>query len=240
MFTYIICIKFVNKVILTTKFVMHDTVQKYIDIINLIKSKIEDQKINKIPNVIAVSKTFNLEKILPLINYGHLDYGENKVQEAIEKWTEIKLENPKIRLHLIGKLQTNKVKFAIKIFDYIHSVDSKKLAKKIADEEVKQNKNIKIFLQVNIANEDQKSGVNKDELISLYKYCKDLKLNVIGLMCIPPVNEDPNKYFNEIYLLNKKLDLSELSMGMSSDYLKAVENYSTYLRIGSSIFGSRD
>ena len=123
-----------------------------------------------------------------------------------------KHENPKIRLHLIGKLQTNKVKYALKIFDYIHSIDSKKLAKKIADEEVKQNKKVKIFLQVNIGNEDQKSGVNKDELNSLYDYCKDLKLNVIGLMCIPPVNEDPDKYFKEIYHLNKKLDLSELSM----------------------------
>jgi len=239
LFIYIICIKFVNKVILVTKFIMHDSVQKYIDIINLIKLKIEDQKIDKFPKVIAVSKTFNLEKILPLINYGHLDYGENKVQEAIEKWTKKKHENSKIRLHLLGKLQTNKVKSALKIFDYIHSIDSKKLAKKIADEEVKQNKKVKIFLQVNIGNEDQKSGVNKDELISLYNYCKDLKLNVIGLMCLPPINEDPNKYFKEIYLLNKKLELPELSMGMSSDYLKAVENYSTYLRIGSSIFGSR-
>ncbi len=151
----------------------------------------------------------------------------------------MKDKNSKIRLHLIGKLQTNKVKFALKIFDYIHSIDSKKLAKKIADEELKQNKKVKIFLQVNIGNEDQKSGANKDELISLYNYCKDLKLNVIGLMCLPPINEDPNKYFKETYLLNKKLDLPELSMGMSSDYLKAVENYSTYLRIGSSIFGSR-
>lgn len=201
--------------------------------------KIEDQKISKLPKVIAVSKTFNLEKILPLINYGHLDYGENKVQEAVEKWTEIKHKNPNLKLHLIGKLQTNKIKSALKIFDYIHSIDSKKLAKKIADEEVKQNKKIKIFLQVNIGNEEQKSGVNKHELLSLYNFCKDLNLNVIGLMCIPPANEDSDKYFREIYLLNKKLDLLELSMGMSSDYLKAVENYSTYLRIGSSIFGNR-
>ena len=201
--------------------------------------KIEDQKISKLPKVIAVSKTFNLEKVLPLINYGHLDYGENKVQEAVEKWTEIKHKNPNLKLHLIGKLQTNKVKSALKIFDYIHSIDSKKLAKKIADEEVKQNKKIKIFLQVNIGNEEQKSGVNKHELLSLYNFCNDLNLNIIGLMCIPPANEDSDKYFREIYLLNKKLDLLELSMGMSSDYLKAVENYSTYLRIGSSIFGNR-
>ena len=218
---------------------MHDSIQKYKDIISSIKTKLEDQKIDKFPKIIAVSKTFNLEKILPLVDHGHLDYGENKVQEAIDKWTETKIKNPKIRLHLIGKLQTNKVKFALKIFDYIHSVDSKKLAKKIADEEVNQDKKVKIFLQVNIGNEDQKSGVNKDELISLYNYCNELNLNVVGLMCIPPVNEDPNKYFKEINLLNKKLDLFELSMGMSSDYLKAVENSSTYLRIGSSIFGSR-
>jgi pyridoxal phosphate enzyme (YggS family) len=219
---------------------MHDSVQKYIDIISLIKLKIEDQKINKFPKVIAVSKTFNLDRILPLIDYGHLDYGENKVQEAIDKWTEIKNKNPKIRLHLIGKLQTNKVRFALKIFDCIHSLDSKKLAKKIASEEVKQDKKVKIFLQVNIGDEDQKSGVSKNELISLFNYCNELNLNVVGLMCIPPANEDPNKYFKEINLLNNKLNLLELSMGMSSDYLKAVENHSTYLRIGSSIFGSRN
>ena len=219
---------------------MHDLVQKYIDIINLIKLKIEDQKINKFPKIIAVSKTFSLEKILPLIDYGHLDYGENKVQEAIDKWTEIKDKKPKIKLHLIGKLQTNKVKFALKIFDYIHSVDNRKLAKKIADEEKKQEKKIKIFLQVNIGNEDQKSGVDKNELIDLYNYCNELNLNIVGLMCIPPATEEPNIYFKEMNLLNNKLNLSELSMGMSSDYLNAVENHSTYLRIGSSIFGNRN
>ena len=219
---------------------MHDSVQKYIDIINLIKLKIEDLKINKFPKIIAVSKTFSLEKILPLIDYGHLDYGENKVQEAIDKWKETKDKKPKIKLHLIGKLQTNKVKFALKIFDYIHSVDNKKLAKKIAGEELKQRKKIKIFLQVNIGNEEQKSGVDKNELIHLYNYCNELNLNVVGLMCIPPANEEPNKYFKETSLLNKKLNLPELSMGMSSDYLKAVENHSTYLRIGSSIFGNRN
>ena len=191
------------------------------------------------PKIIAVSKTFQLEKILPLINHGHLDYGENKVQEAINKWTEIKLKKSEINLHLIGKLQTNKVKLALKIFDYIHSVDSKKLAKKIAEEELKQNKKIKLFLQVNIGNEDQKSGIAKDELQDLYNYCKDLKLDVVGLMCIPPANDEPEKYFKETNLLNKKLNLLELSMGMSSDYLQAVENSSTFLRIGSNIFGLR-
>ena len=191
------------------------------------------------PKIIAVSKTFQLEKILPLINHGHLDYGENKVQEAINKWTEIKLKKSEINLHLIGKLQTNKVKLALKIFDYIHSVDSKKLAKKIAEEELKQNKKIKLFLQVNIGNEDQKSGIAKDDLQDLYNYCKDLKLDVVGLMCIPPANDEPEKYFKETNLLNKKLNLLELSMGMSSDYLQAVENSSTFLRIGSNIFGLR-
>ena len=219
---------------------MHDSVQKYIDIINLIKLKIEDLKINKFPKIIAVSKTFSLEKILPLIDYGHLDYGENKVQEAIDKWKETKDKKPQIKLHLIGKLQTNKVKFALKIFDYIHSVDNRKLAKKIADEEVKQGKKIKIFLQINIGKEEQKSGVDKNELIDLYNYCNELNLNVVGLMCIPPINEQPNKYFEEMNQLNKKLNLSELSMGMSSDFLKATENHSTYLRIGSSIFGNRN
>ena len=161
------------------------------------------------------------------------------MQEAINKWTEIKFKKSEINLHLIGKLQTNKVKLAIKIFDYIHSVDSKKLAKKIAEEELKQNKKIKLFLQVNIGKEDQKSGIDKDDLEDLYNYCKDLKLDVVGLMCIPPANVEPEKYFKETNLLNKKLNLLELSMGMSSDYLQAVENSSTFLRIGSNIFGNR-
>jgi pyridoxal phosphate enzyme (YggS family) len=218
---------------------MHDSVQKYKDIISAINRKIEEQKLNKTPKVIAVSKTFKLEKILPLIEYGHLDYGENKVQEAIDKWSSIKLKNQNIRLHLIGKLQTNKVKHAIKIFDYIHSLDSMKLAKKIADEQDKQNKKLKLFIQVNIGDEHQKSGVNKNQIKDLIDFSKTLDLNVIGLMCIPPINEKPEKYFKAIKLLNKEFNLEEISMGMSSDYLKAVENSSTYLRIGSSIFGNR-
>ena len=218
---------------------MHSSVQKYKDIISSIKRKIEEQKIHTTPKVIAVSKTFKLEKILPLIEYGHLDYGENKVQEAIEKWSEIKLKNQNIKLHLIGRLQTNKVKYAIKIFDYIHSVDSKKLAKKIADEQDKQNKKLKLFIQVNIGDEEQKSGINVDQIEDLIIFSKQLNLNIIGLMCIPPANEEPDKYFKEIKFLNKRFNLSEISMGMSSDYLKAVENSSTYLRIGSSIFGQR-
>jgi len=218
---------------------MHNSVQKYKDIISAIDKKLEEQKINYIPKIIAVSKTFKLEKILPLIEYGHLDYGENKVQEAIDKWSEIKLKKKNIKLHLIGKLQTNKVKHALKIFDYIHSVDSMKLAKKIADEQLKQNKNLKLFIQVNIGDEEQKSGIKVDQVDDLITFSKQLNLNIIGLMCIPPVHEEPDKYFKEINILSKKFNLQEISMGMSSDYLKAVENSSTYLRIGSSIFGQR-
>ncbi|MDC3331621.1 YggS family pyridoxal phosphate-dependent enzyme [Candidatus Pelagibacter sp.] len=219
---------------------MHNSVQKFKDITNAIHRKIEEQKINLAPTVIAVSKTFKLEKILPLIEFGHLDYGENKVQEAIDKWSDIKSKNQNIKLHLIGKLQTNKVKHAIKIFDYIHSVDSMKLAKKIADEQYKQNKNLKLFIQVNIGDEEQKAGVKVSQIKDLITFSKKLNLNIIGLMCIPPANEEPDQYFKEIKLLNKKFDLAEISMGMSSDYLKAVENSSSYLRIGSSIFGERN
>ena len=176
---------------------------------------------------------------MPLIEYGHLEYGENKVQEAITKWTEVKLAKPNIKLHLIGKLQTNKVKLALKLFDYIHSVDTKKLAKKIADEELKQNKKTKIFLQVNIGEEEQKSGINKDYLNDFYSYCKNLNLDVVGLMCIPPADDKSKAFFKEMALLTKKLDLKELSMGMSADYIEAAKNFSTYLRIGSNIFGKR-
>ena len=196
-------------------------------------------KISNLPKIIAVSKTFQIEKISPLIEYGHIHFGENKVQEALEKWTEVKSKNSNIKLHMIGKLQTNKVKFAVKLFDFIHSVDSEKLAKKIADEQIKINKKIKIFIQVNIGNEDQKSGVNKNEINELISYCKQINLDLIGLMCIPPANSDTQKYFEEMHLINKDFSFQELSMGMSSDYLKASENSATYLRIGSSIFGER-
>ena len=218
---------------------MHNSVQKYNDIISAINKKIEEQNIFTSPKVIAVSKTFGLEKIFPLIEYGHLDYGENKVQEAVQKWSDIKLKKKDIKLHLIGKLQSNKVKDAVKIFDYIHSLDSTKLAKKIADEQHKQNKLVKLFIQVNIGNEEQKSGIKVNQINDLIMYSKQLNLSVIGLMCIPPANKEPDKYFREINFLNKKFNLQEISMGMSSDYIKAVENSSTYLRIGSSIFGQR-
>ena len=175
-----------------------------------------------------------------MIEYGHLDYGENKVQEAIGKWAEIKLNNFDINLHLIGKLQTNKVKFAVNLFDYIHSVDSEKIALKIADEELKQNKKVRIFIQVNLGKEDQKSGILEENLNSFCEFCQKLSLNVIGLMCIPPLNSDPIIYFKKMSVLNKQLNLKELSMGMSSDYIDASNHSATYLRIGSAIFGSRD
>jgi len=177
--------------------------------------------------------------ILPLIEHGHLDFGENKIQEAIEKWTEIKKTKPELKLHMIGKLQTNKVKMAVRLFDFIHSVDSEKLAKKIADEQSKIKKKIKIFIQVNIGNEIQKSGVDQSTIKNLIIFCKELRLDVIGLMCIPPANINPADYFKKMNEINKSLNLNELSMGMSSDYLEATKNNSTYLRIGSGIFGQR-
>ena len=220
---------------------MHKTVQNLISIQSSIKSKLINlDKINKIPTIIAVSKTFSLQHIMPLIENGHIHYGENKVQEAIEKWTEIKKENDKIKLHLIGKLQTNKVKFAVKIFEYIHSLDSEKLAKKIADEQNKVNVKPKIFIQINLADESQKSGIMKKNLLDFYNFSKNLGLNIIGIMCIPPFDEDPSKYFSQMSSLNSSINLNELSMGMSSDYLKALEYNSTFLRIGSNIFGKRD
>ena len=220
---------------------MHKTVQNLISIQSSIKSKLINlDKLNKIPTIIAVSKTFSLQHIMPLIENGHIHYGENKVQEAIEKWTEIKKENDKIKLHLIGKLQTNKVKFAVKIFEYIHSLDSEKLAKKIADEQNKLNVKPKIFIQINLADESQKSGIMKKNLLDFYNFSKNLGLNIIGIMCIPPFDEDPSRYFSQMSNLNSSINLNELSMGMSSDYLKALEYNSTFLRIGSNIFGKRD
>ena len=181
-----------------------------------------------------------MDKILPLVDHGHNDFGENKVQETLDKWSEIKLNRDHIKLHLIGKLQSNKVKVAVKIFDYIHSVDSEKLARKIADEIKKNHRKIKIFIQVNIGREDQKSGIGVNDLETFYNYCLDLNLNVIGLMCIPPFDHNPEEYFSEMQSLNEKLNLPELSMGMSSDYLKSIKFSSTFVRIGSSSFGKRD
>ena len=216
---------------------MHNTVKSLIYIEELIKSKANH---DKLPTIIAVSKTFPIENVLPLIEHGHLHYGENKVQEALDKWNDIKLKNNAIKLHLIGGLQTNKVKFALRIFDYIHSLDSEKLATKISEEQIKQKKKPKIFIQVNIGNEDQKSGINKDKLVDFYKFCKKLDLDIIGTMCIPPNDDNTKKYFSEMNVINQELNFQELSMGMSADYLEAIKNNATYVRVGSKIFGSRD
>ena len=218
---------------------MHISVKNFLDVQNNIKFYLNKFKINSHPKIIAVSKTFSMDKILPLIEYGHSDFGENKVQETLEKWSEIKKSNSQINLHMIGRLQTNKVKHAVQIFDYIHSVDNKKLAKKISEEQNKINKSIKIFLQVNIGDENQKSGINKKEIEHLGSYCKEIGLNVIGLMCIPPINRDPEIFFEKMNKLNKAMGYFELSMGMSSDFLIAIRYSATYLRIGSSIFGQR-
>ena len=215
---------------------MHNSVKNLIYIEELIKSKAKQDQLAKI---IAVSKTFPIENVLPLIEHGHLHYGENKVQEALEKWTDIKNENNNIQLHLIGRLQTNKVKFALKIFDYIHSLDNEKLANKIAVEQQKCKKKPKIFIQINMRNEEQKSGIDKRNLNDFYKFCKNLNLDIIGTMCIPPNDGNTEKYFSEMSDVNKELNFKELSMGMSGDYLEAIRYNATYVRVGSKIFGSR-
>jgi pyridoxal phosphate enzyme (YggS family) len=216
-------------------------INKSIINLNNIKKSINSLNLkNFSPEIIAVSKTFKIEDIAPLIEHGHIHFGENKVQEAFSKWTEIKIANKKIKLHMIGKLQTNKVKMAVQLFDFIHSIDSIKLVKKIAEEQKRTNKLIKLFIQVNIGNEDQKSGVRKEDLNQLISYCKNTNLYLCGLMCIPPAGEDPSVFFKEISALNKNFGFKDLSMGMSSDYLKACEFQSTYLRIGSGIFGYRN
>ena len=195
----------------------------------------------KLPKIIAVSKTHPMASILPLINYGHLDFGENKVQEAIDKWQDTKQQFDNLNLHMIGKLQTNKVKQAISLFDFIHSVDNFKLAEKIANEQIKQKKKIKLFIQVNIGEENQKNGIEISNLENFYKRCiSDLNLDVVGLMCLPPIDQDVAPYFLKMKDIHTKLGLKELSMGMSNDYLKAIKFNSSYLRIGSKIFGQRN
>ena len=220
---------------------MHKSVDKLIAIQNEIQEKsIQLNYNNYKPNIVAVSKTFPLTQVIPLINHGHIHFGENKVQEAIEKWSDIKNDFENIKLHMVGKLQTNKVKHVIHLFDYIHSLDNLKLAEKIANEQSKKNRKIKIFIQINIANESQKSGIHKDKIESFYKIChNDLGLNIIGLMCLPPKNIADDKYFSEMFNLSRRIKLSDLSMGMSNDYISAIKHRSTFLRIGSKIFGSR-
>ena len=191
------------------------------------------------PRVIAVSKTFKIDKILPLIQHGHIHFGENKVQEALAKWGEIKNKRKDIKLHMIGRLQSNKVKQAVGIFDYIHSVDSIKLALKISEEQKKQKKNLKIFLQVNVGEETQKAGLNLNQLDYLVLECRKINLDILGLMCIPPINQPVDRYFSLIKNANDKYNFKDLSLGMSNDYIEALNYKSTYIRVGTKIFGNR-
>ena len=216
---------------------MHKSINNLVLINNQIKSKFG--KIDNL-NIIAVSKTFSFDAIEPLINSGHVHFGENKVQEALEKWGNKKDSFKDLKLHMIGKLQTNKVKYAVSLFDYIHSLDSIKLAEKISIEQKKINRNLKIFIQVNLGNEDQKSGIDKENLKNFYEKCtKEFQLNIIGLMCLPPQDAAVRPYFSDMEKLNKFIGLKDLSIGMSSDYLDAIDCGATFVRIGSKIFGNR-
>ena len=219
---------------------MHQTVQNLLNINTQIKTKISELKYNNYkPEIIAISKTFSISHILPLIDYGHIHFGENKVQEAMEKWLEIKNKNKNIKLHMVGKLQSNKVKIALKIFDYIHSLDNLKLAKKISEEQKKYEIKPKIFIQINVGEESQKSGINIESLPNFSNECRKLDLNIIGTMCLPPIDKDPIIFFPKMSKINNDQKFKDLSMGMSEDYLKAIKYYSTYLRVGSKIFGPR-
>jgi len=216
---------------------LHNIINNIISIQDTLK--LENIDLNKV-NIIAVSKMFPMNEIIPLINHGQIHFGENKVQEAIEKWTDIKKDFEHIQLHMIGKLQSNKVKFVVPLFDYIHSLDNLKLAEKISVEQKKFNKKLKIFIQINIGNEDQKSGISEDQLEEFYKKCvKDLSLDVVGLMCLPPKSGNAENYFLKMKELAKKIEVNELSMGMSNDYIEAASSGSTFLRIGTRIFGQR-
>jgi pyridoxal phosphate enzyme (YggS family) len=217
---------------------LHQSINNLVSIQNTLK--IENLELNRI-KIIAVSKTFPIDEILPLINHGQIHFGENKVQEAIEKWQEIKQDFKHLQLHMIGKLQSNKVKFVVPLFDYIHSLDSLKLAKKIAEEQNKIKKKLKIFIQINIGNEEQKSGIDEGDLEEFYKKCvNELELNIVGLMCLPPKNNNTKEYFIKMKNLAQKINVKELSMGMSNDYLDAAKHGATYLRIGSKVFGNRN
>ena len=219
---------------------MHEIVQKLASVKNKVNKLINEKQLKTNPKIIVVSKTFSIEKILPIIESGHLHYGENKLQETEDKWLEIKKNNSNINLHMLGKLQSNKAKKAVQIFDYIHSLDNAKLASKIFKYQNELNKNVKLFIQVNIGDEKQKSGIMLNDLNNFYLYCtKELSLNVIGLMCIPPIGKETYKYFEKLKIVSEKLNLKDLSMGMSSDFEQAVIYGSTYLRLGSLILGQR-
>ena len=217
---------------------MHQSINNLVSIQNTLK--IENLELNII-KIIAVSKTFPINEILPLINHGQIHFGENKVQEAIEKWQEIKQDFKHLQLHMIGKLQSNKVKFVVPLFDYIHSLDSLKLAKKISEEQNKIKKRLKIFIQINIGNEEQKNGIEEGDLEEFYKKCvNELELDIVGLMCLPPKDDNTKEYFIKMKNLAQKINVKELSMGMSNDYLDAAKHGATYLRIGSKVFGNRN
>ena len=218
---------------------MHSIVKNFIEVQDIINKQINEINLTKKPKIIAVSKTFKSEKIEPLLEHGHKDFGENKVQEALLKWTDLRVKYKDINLHLIGNLQSNKVKGALKIFNFIHSLDKESVAIKISKVQKELNVRPKIFIQINIGNEEQKSGLPVQNLEKFYKFCKDLDLNIVGFMCIPPFEEDPIRYFMRMNFLQKKFNLSELSMGMSSDFLHAIKYNASYLRIGTRIFGQR-
>ena len=232
--------KRIDKIKFCWNFFMHFTVKNLLNINEKVKVKFNSNKnLLKQPEIIAVSKTFKMDHIMPVLNHGHVNFGENKVQEALEKWTLVKNENKKIKLHLIGKLQTNKVKSALKLFDYIHSLDSEKLANKISRIQKELNINRKLFIQVNIGNEIQKSGISINEVLDFHNYCKTLDLDIRGLMCIPPQDENPEEHFLKLRDLGKNFNLSCLSMGMSEDFEVAVRCGATHIRVGTKIFGER-
>lgn len=219
---------------------MHTDVQRLNTVKNHVNEILDRKQLKIVPQIIAVTKTFPMEKIIPLINVGHLHFGENKIQEAESKWIEIKNKHMGLQLHMLGKLQSNKVRKAVKLFDYIHSLDNLKIAKKIDQCQKELNKKIKIFIQINLSNESLKSGIILNDISNFYNYCtKELSLNIIGLMCLPPINSDSSKFFKILKQASEKLDLKDLSMGMSSDYKQAILNGSTYLRLGTIIFGER-
>ena len=219
---------------------MHTCVQRLNLIKNKVKEIIDGKQLKTDPQIIAVTKSFPLSKITPLLEMGHIHFGENKIQEAESKWFNIKNKYKNLQLHMLGKLQSNKAKNAVKLFDYIHSLDNTKLATKLSQYEKELGKKIKLFIQVNIAEESQKSGILLNDLNHFYNFCtKELSLNITGLMCLPPINSDSNKYFKILKRTSEKLNLTDLSMGMSADYDHAVLNGSTYLRLGTAIFGAR-
>ena len=219
---------------------MHTSVENLKIIQNKVNEIVSEKQLETNPQIIAVTKTFSFDKISPLMQIGHLHFGENKIQEAESKWTSVKKDYDKIQLHMLGKLQSNKAKKAEKLFDFIHSLDNAKLASKISQYEKELNKKTNLFIQVNLAKENQKSGILLSELDNFYDFCvKKLSLNIIGLMCLPPIDSDANKYFRILKANSDRLKLKELSIGMSGDYEHALLHGATYLRLGTAIFGQR-